>query len=61
MQIAGGHLQVLVAEQQLDGAQVGADLQRMAGPAVAKGIAVLLMICIPQKSAIPCIHNAELK
>jgi hypothetical protein len=29
MQVPGGHLQVLVAEQELDGAQVGAGFQQM--------------------------------
>ncbi len=61
VQILGGCFQIAVSEQQLDGAQVGACFQQMRGPAVAKGIAVLLMICIPQKSAIRCIRSTESK
>ena len=54
-------LQIFMTEQQLDDPQVGAGFQQMGGPTVAKGIVVLLMICIPQKSAIPYIHTSELK
>ena len=35
MQIAGRGLQILMTEQKLDGAQVGASFQQMRGPAVA--------------------------
>ena len=35
MQIPGRGLQILMAEQKLDGAQVGAGLQQVRGPAVA--------------------------
>ena len=35
MQIAGRHLQVLMTEKKLDGAQVGAGFQQMRRPAVA--------------------------
>ena len=31
VQIPGGHLQILMAEQQLDGAQVGTGFQQMRG------------------------------
>jgi hypothetical protein len=61
MQIDGGIFEPFMAHQQLDGAQVGTALQQMRGEAVATGIVVLLMICIPQKFAIPYIHTSELK
>jgi hypothetical protein len=35
MQIPGGHLQILMAEQKLDGAQVSAGFQQMGGPAMS--------------------------
>jgi hypothetical protein len=34
MQIPGCHLQILMAEQKLDGAQVGSGFKQMGGPAV---------------------------
>jgi hypothetical protein len=40
-----------VAQQQLDRADIGAGFQHVNGEAMAQGIPVLLMICIPQKSA----------
>src|SRR6204780_5942390 len=38
MDINGGLLQIAVAEENLDGAQVGAGLQQMGGKAVTKGV-----------------------
>jgi hypothetical protein len=50
-----------VTEQHLDRAQISSGFQQMRGEAVAKGIVVLLMICISQKFVIPYIHTSELK
>ena len=38
VQIPGCHLQILMAEQQLDGAQVGTGFQQMRGPRVANQV-----------------------
>ena len=38
VQILGSHLQILMAEQQLDGAQVGAGFEQMCGPAVSNQV-----------------------
>lgn len=38
MQIPGGGFQILMTEQKLDGAQVGARFQQMGGPAVANQV-----------------------
>jgi len=38
MQIPGRHLQILMAEQKLDGAQVGSGFQQMRRPAVANQV-----------------------
>jgi hypothetical protein len=35
VQIPGGHLQILMAEQKLDGAQVSTGFQQMRGPCMA--------------------------
>jgi hypothetical protein len=50
-----------MAEQQLNTAQIGTGIQQVCGKGVTTGIVVLLMICIPQKFAIPYIHTSELK
>jgi hypothetical protein len=44
--------QVGVAQQQLDGAQVGAGLHQMCREAMPQRLFVLLMICSQEKSAI---------
>ena len=61
MQIDRGLLQVTVSEQHLDGPQVGSGLEQMGGEAMAKGILVLLMICIPQRSVIHVIPSTGLR
>ena len=38
VQIAGRHLQIFMAEQKLDGAQVGAGFEQMGGPRVANQV-----------------------
>jgi hypothetical protein len=38
VQIPGRHLQVLMAEQKLDGAQVGAGFEQVRGPRVANQV-----------------------
>jgi hypothetical protein len=50
-----------VSEKHLDGAQIGAGFQHVSGETVPTGIVVILMICIPRKSAIPYIRTSELK
>jgi len=49
--------QVSVAEQQLDGAQVGAGLEQMGGEAMAEGLLILLMIRTQPRSAIAFIPS----
>ena len=44
MEINRGLLEIAMAEEDLNGAQIGACLQEMRGEAVAQGILVLLMI-----------------
>ena len=61
MQIDRRLFQVAVPEQHLNGAQVGAGFQQMSGKAMAKGILVLLMICIPQRSVIHVIPSTGLR
>jgi len=50
--IAGRSVDALVAEQNLDDADIGAILQQMRGETVAQRVLVLLMICARRKSAI---------
>ena len=50
-----------VSEKHLDGAQIGACFQHVSRKTVPTGIVVILMICIPQKSAIPFIRTSELR
>ena len=50
-----------MAEQDLNGAQVGAGFKKMCGEAMPKGILVLLMICIPQRSVIHVIPSMGLR
>ena len=38
VQIAGCHLQILMAEQELDGAQIGTGFQQMRGPTVSNQV-----------------------
>ena len=38
VQIAGRHLQILMAEQKLNGAQVGTGFEQMRGPCVSKQV-----------------------
>jgi hypothetical protein len=52
-----GFAQVGVAEQQLDGAQVGSGFEEMSGEAVAQGLLILLMICTQQRFAIGVIPS----
>jgi hypothetical protein len=61
MQVDGSDFEVAMAEQDLNGAQVGAGFKKMCREAMATGIVVILMICIPRKSAIPYIRTSELK
>jgi hypothetical protein len=57
VQILRGGLEILMAKQQLDGAQVGAGFEQVRGPAVTEGLLVLLMICIQQKFAMSSIPS----
>ena len=61
MQIDGRMFELGVSEKHLDGAQIGAGFQHVSGETVPTGIVVILMICIPRKSAIPYIRTSELK
>ena len=61
MEVNSRILEPLMAHQQLNGAQVGAGFKKMCREAMATGIVVILMICIPRKSAIPYIRTSELK
>jgi hypothetical protein len=49
--------QVGVAEQQLDGAQIGAGFEQMCGEAMSQGLLVLLMICVQQRFTIDFIPS----
>ena len=57
MDVNHGFAQVGVAEQQLDGAQVGSGFEQMCGEAVSQGLLILLMICTRQRSAIGVIPS----
>jgi hypothetical protein len=59
VQVDGGLFQIAVAQQHLDGAQVGAGLQQVCGEAVAEDLPILLMIRIQQRSAIGFIRSME--
>ncbi len=61
MQVDRRFLKVAMSKQHLDGAQVSAGFQQVCGKAVAKGILVLLMICIPQRSVIHVIPSTGLR
>jgi hypothetical protein len=52
VKINHGILNILMTEQDLDRAQVGAGFEQMRGVAMAQGILVLLMICTPERFAI---------
>jgi hypothetical protein len=43
MQIAGRGLEIAMAEQQLDAAQIGAGIEQMGSEGVAQGLPILLM------------------
>jgi hypothetical protein len=51
MQVNYGLFQILMTEQDLNGAEIGASLEQMSCEAVAQGIVVLLMIRTYQRSA----------
>jgi hypothetical protein len=51
MQITSRCLDVLVAHQHLNGSQIRSLFEHVGSKTVPQGIPVLLMICIPQKSA----------
>ena len=60
MQIDGCVIQRGMAEQYLNGAQIGASFEQVCGIAMAQGLLVLLMICTQQKFAIgsiPCMAS----
>ena len=59
VEIERGGVQISVAEQHLDGAQVGACFEHVRSETVSQGILVLLMICIPLKSAIAITRAME--
>jgi hypothetical protein len=59
MQIAGRRFDVLVAHQNLNGSQVRSVFEHVRGKAVPQGVAVLLMICTPQRSAIDITRSME--
>jgi hypothetical protein len=59
VQINAGRLQVCVSEQNLDRRQIGAIRKQVSSEAVPQGILVLLMICIPRKSAIAITRAME--
>ena len=61
VQIACGGLQVAVAEQQLDAAQIGTGIEQMGGKGMAQGLLVLLMICTQQRFAIGSIRSTASK
>ena len=50
-----------MAQQQLDGAQVGAGLKQMCREAMPEGLLILLMICSQRKSAIAFILSTAWK
>jgi hypothetical protein len=52
MQVDRGIGELRVTEQHLDSAKIGACFVQMRGEAMAQGVLVLLMICIPRRSAI---------
>jgi hypothetical protein len=60
MQVDRSYFEVSMAEQDLNGAQVGAGFKKMCGEAMTQGLLVLLMICTQQKFAIgsiPCMAS----
>ena len=59
--VAIGGFYTRVSEPMADRYQIDPCPKEMDGRAVPKGIAVLLMICIPQRSAIRCIRSTESK
>ena len=59
MQITSRRLDVLVAHQYLNGSQIRSLFEHVRGKAVPQGVLVLLMICIPLKSAIAITRAME--
>jgi hypothetical protein len=59
MQVNRGRLDVFVAQQYLNGSKVSTGFQQMRSITVAQGLPVLLMICIPRKSAIAITRAME--
>jgi hypothetical protein len=60
MQVDRSYFEVSMAEQDLNGAQVGAGFKKMCSEAMTQGLLVLLMICTQQKFAIgsiPCMAS----
>jgi hypothetical protein len=56
VKVDGGLFQITVAEQNLNGPQIGAGLQQMSGEAVPQGVFVMLMILVSRRSAIAIIR-----
>ena len=59
VQVAAGGLQIRMAEQQLNGAQVCAGFKQMSREAVPQGVIMVLTISFPLRSAIAIIRATE--
>jgi hypothetical protein len=59
MQITSRRFDVLVTHQDLNGSQVRSLFEHVRGEAVPKDVPVLLMICIPRKSATGITRSME--
>jgi hypothetical protein len=61
VQIAGSGLQLCMAEQNLNSAEIDTRFQQVSGEGVSQGLLILLMICSQPRSAIAFIHSMAQK
>jgi len=61
VQINRGLFNVAVTQQHLNGSQVCTVFQQVCGEAMAQGVFVMLMILVPQESAIAIIRSMKLR
>jgi hypothetical protein len=59
MKINGGVFQMGMTQQKLNRAEIRASFEQVCGVRVSQGVLVLLMICIPRKSAIAITRAME--
>jgi hypothetical protein len=61
MKIDRGLFKIAMAEEHLDGAQIGSAFEHVRGKAMTQGLLVLLMICTQQRFAIGSIRSTASK